>query len=330
MDTRQTYNTDTITEHPECPVIAIVVPCYKEEDMLPISLPVLAQLLQSMKDGGSIAPESFILCVDDCSPDDTWRIIEQNHQTDRYICGIRLAHNRGQQNAILAGLMTVVDKCDAAITIDADLQDDPEAIVKMIAQYKEGSNIVYGVRQSRQTDTWFKRNSARAFYRVQRWLGLDIVYDHSEFRLMDRRAIELLADYGESNLFLRGIFPHIGLTSSIVTYDRNPRVAGSTKYSLGKLLSTSINGITSFTARPMRFIFVIGLVLLLTDIAVGAYVLISLLYHQAISGWSSLMLSIWFLGSLMLMGLGIIGEYIGKIYIEVKHRPRYVIERKVL
>lgn len=330
MDTQQPTYPTAITERPERPVIAIVVPCYNEDPILPTSLPVLAGMLHTLIDSRQIADESFILCVDDCSTDATWSIIERSHAADKHLCGIRLAHNRGQQNALLAGLTTVTTRCDAAITIDADLQDDPQAIPRMIELYKEGNDIVYGVRNSRRTDTWFKRNSARAFYRLQRLLGAEIVYDHSEYRLMDRRALELLADYGEANLFLRGIFPHIGLRSAIVTYDRNARAAGTSKYPLSKLLSTSIDGITSFTAQPMRFIFMIGIILLIIDVVVAVYVLVSWFSHQAISGWSSLMLSVWFLGSLILIALGIIGEYIGKIFIEVKHRPRYVIDRQLL
>ena len=244
--------------------------------------------------------------------------------------GISLAHNRGHQNALLAGLMTAKESCDAAISIDADLQDDPNAIVEMIDRFIAGKEIVYGVRSSRATDTWFKRTTAHGFYSFQRAMGLETVYDHADYRLMSRRALELLGEYGESNLFLRGIIPQIGLETAIVTYERNKRVAGESKYPLSKMLSFSVDGITSFSAKPIRMIFMIGVLLLLIDVAVGVYVLISYFSHNTISGWASIMLSIWFLGSLILMGIGIVGEYIGKIFIEVKQRPRYAIKETLL
>jgi glycosyltransferase involved in cell wall biosynthesis len=231
---------------------------------------------------------------------------------------------------MLAGLMTVRDISDAAITIDADLQDDPNAIIEMVKLFVQGKDIVYGVRSSRETDTWFKRTSARAFYKFQKAMGLETIYDHSEYRLMSSRALGLLSEYSESNLFLRGIMMSIGLETAVVTYPRAKRLAGDTKYSFGKLLGLSIDGITSFTAKPMRIIFMIGLVLLLIDVFVAVWVFLSYFKQQAISGWSSIMLSIWFLGSLILMALGIVGEYIGKIYIEVKHRPRYAIKDSLL
>lgn len=306
------------------PVIAIVVPCYNEQEVLPITLPALLKLLDSMVSQGKINPESYVLCSNDGSRDSTWDIITEFHQTDRRIKGISLAHNRGHQNALLAGLMTVKDRCDAAISIDADLQDDPEAIREMVDKFLEGKEIVYGVRSSRDTDTWFKRNSAMAFYRFQKVMGLDTISNHADFRLMSSRAIEMLSHYGEKNLFLRGIIPMIGLDTDIVTYARASRAAGESKYPLSKMLSFSIDGITSFSAKPMRMIFLTGLVLLLIDIAVGIYVFASLFFQADIEpGWTSLILSVWFLGSLILMGLGIVGEYIGKIFIEVKNRPRY-------
>lgn len=315
---------------PELPLIALVVPCYNEEAMLPLSAPVMLSILDTLTAKGLAAPESFVLCVNDGSRDATWEVINRLHAADKRVKGISLAHNRGQQNALLAGLHTVRTMCDAAISLDADLQDTPEAIIEMVEKYKEGYDVVYGVRSSRATDTWFKRNSAHAFYNLQKRLGLETVYDHSEFRLMDRQALDLLAEYGERNLFIRGIMPSIGLRTAIVTYERAARAAGETKYPLSKMVATSIDGITSFTAQPMRLIFVVGLVLLLLDIVVAVWVLIAHFKGVAISGWSSLMLSVWFLGSLILMALGIIGEYIGKIFIEVKHRPRYAVETTLL
>ena len=320
----------TITERPARPVIALVVPCYNEEAALPISAPILLGVIDDMVAREMVSAQSFVLCVDDGSRDATWSIISDLHTSDKRIKAIALAHNRGQQRAMLAGLMTVRETCDAAITVDADLQDSPAAIIEMVEKYRTGADIVYGVRSSRESDTWFKRNSARAFYKLQRKLGLETVYDHSEFRLMDRKALDILAEYGESNLFLRGIMPSIGLCHDTVVYDRNARTAGETKYSFGQLVATSIDGITSFTAQPMRLIFVLGLALLIIDIAVSVWVLVSHFNGRAISGWSSLMLSVWFLGSIILISLGIIGEYIGKIFVEVKHRPRYNIAYRLL
>ena len=314
------------------PTIALVVPCYNEQAALPETLPVLLGVLSTLSGSGRASEDSFILCCDDGSTDRTWDIIAEWHAREPRVKGISLAHNRGQQNALLAGLMTVLNSttADAAVTVDADLQDAPEAIIEMVDHFRNGDDIVYGVRSSRTSDSWFKRNSARWFYGLQERFGLETIPEHSEFRLMDRRALELLSEYGESNLYLRGIMPYIGLQSSVVTYARAARMAGESKYPLSKLISTSIDGITSFTAKPMRLIFMIGLVLLLTDIVVAVWVLMSHIRGIAISGWSSLMLSVWFLGSLVLISLGIIGEYIGKIFVEVKHRPRYAIHHTLL
>ncbi len=308
------------------PIIAIVVPCYNEEQALPISAKRLLEILDRLSSDGMISPDSYVMCCNDGSKDNTWEVIKYLHNKDSRIKGISLAHNRGHQNVLLAGLMTVKGNCDAAISIDADLQDDPEAIIEMVKDFRQGKEIVYGVRSSRTTDTWFKRTTAHGFYSFQKKMGLETVYDHADYRLMSTRALELLSEYGESNLFLRGIIPQIGLDNSIVKYERHERVAGESKYPLRKMLSFSIDGITSFSAKPIRIIFMIGLILLLIDIVVALYVLGSYFYHQTVSGWASLMISVWFLGSLMLMGIGIIGEYIGKIFVEVKQRPRYAIK----
>ncbi len=309
--------------------IAIVVPCYNEEEAISISLPTLLRILDTLKLNNKISTDSFILCVDDGSTDDTWNKILTFHNSNNTVKGISLTNNRGHQYALLSGLMTVKNKCDAAISIDADLQDDPETIFSMIDKFLEGYDIVYGVRESRNSDSWFKRNSAHAFYNFQKKMGLNTIYDHADFRLMSRKALEILSEYHESNLFLRGIIPQIGLSSTIVKYNRNERVAGKSKYPLKKMLSLSIDGITSFSAKPMRLIFYIGLALLLIDIIVAIYVLIAYFGGKAIEGWSSTMLSIWFLGSLILMSLGIVGEYIGKIFVEVKARPRYNIKETI-
>lgn len=312
------------------PIISIVIPCYNEGLALPTTVDCLLALLDKMVDEKLISSSSFILCSNDGSKDNTWEVVKDLHTKDSRVKGISLAHNKGHQYALLAGLLTAMDKCDAAISIDADLQDDPHAIIQMVKDFRAGNEIVYGVRSSRATDTWFKRTTAHAFYSFQKSMGLNTVYDHADYRLMSNRALHLLNEYGESNLFLRGIVPQIGLNTSIVKYERKERIAGESKYPLSKMLSFSIDGITSFSAKPMRMIFMIGLILLFIDLIVGIYVLVSYFSHATISGWASLMLSIWFLGSLILMSIGIVGEYIGKIFIEVKQRPRYAIMETIL
>lgn len=308
------------------PVIAIVLPCYNEEEVLPITVRELLTLLDKMVADELISDGSFILCSNDGSKDSTWQVIEKLHVNDSRVKGISLAHNSGHQNALLAGLMSVKDICDAAVSIDADLQDDPAAIVEMVRKFRDGKEIVCGVRSERASDTWFKRTTAHGFYSFQKAMGVDTIYDHADYRLMSSRALNLLGEYGESNLFLRGIVPKIGLDTDIVTYKRNPRVAGESKYPLSKMLSFSIDGITSFSAKPMRIVFFMGLALLIIDILVALYVIWSLIFSDTLeAGWASLMLSVWFLGSLILMAIGVVGEYIGKIFIEVKKRPRYAI-----
>lgn len=314
----------------EPPRLAIVVPCYNEQEALPASLDTLLKLLDDMTSDRLISGDSYIMCVDDGSRDNTWQLIARAHSDDPRVKGISLARNRGHQNALLAGLDAVTDRCDISVSIDADLQDDPQAIRQMVKLYSDdGAEIVYGVRSSRESDSWFKRTSAQTFYRLQRALGVDSVYNHADYRLMSNRALHLLGQYGESNMYLRGIVPQIGLRTATVSYPRTARTAGETHYPLSKMLSLSIDGITSFTAKPMRMIFTIGFILLVLDIIVALWVLIAYFRHATISGWSSLMLSVWFLGSLILMGLGIVGEYIGKIYIEVKHRPRFAVREEI-
>ncbi len=313
----------------EKPLIAIVVPCYNEQGVLKLSIPRLISVLDEMTARREVAEDSYVLCVDDGSRDDTWKEICDLSESGGRVRGLTLAHNSGHQYALLAGLMEVRYDCDAAISIDADLQDDPMAIIEMVKLFREGAEIVYGVRRSRVTDTWFKRNSARGFYRLQKAMGLQTVYDHADYRLMSARALDLLSEYKERNLFLRGIVPLIGLRTAVVAYDRHERVAGESKYPLKKMLAFSIDGITSFSARPMRWIFNFGLILLILDILVAIYVFCSLLFGDVQVGWSSLMLSVWFLGSVILMSIGVVGEYIGKIFVEVKSRPRYAIEDRI-
>lgn len=312
------------------PIIAIVVPCYNEEAALPLSAPELLKILDCLTADGLADKSSYILFVNDGSSDKTWEIICRLHASDSRIKGINLTHNRGHQYALLAGLMTVRDRCDAAISIDADLQDDPAAIIEMVQHFLEGNEIVYGVRSSRASDTMFKRTTAHAFYKLQKIMGLETVYDHADFRLMSQRALNLLADYKESNLFLRGIVPQIGLKNSKVFYERNPRVAGESKYPLKKMLLFSIDGITSFSAKPMRWIFTIGFISFIATGLVAIYVICSLFMSKTIShGWASVMLSIWGIGSVIMMALGVIGEYVGKIFVEVKSRPRFAIQDKL-
>ena len=312
------------------PKISIVLPCFNEAEALPITSQVLLTLLDELIEKQLIDSSSYILCCDDGSIDDTWNIIKSVHKQDKRLKGISLAHNKGQQNALLAGLMTVMDNCDAAISIDADLQDDPNMIKLMIKEYINGKEIIYGVRSNRDVDSWFKRTSAHLFYKFQQKMGLETIYNHADYRLMSNQALHFLAEYDESNLFLRGIIPQIGLESSVVKYHRDERVAGNSKYSLRKMISFSVDGITSFSAKPMRMIFGIGFILILLDIIVAGYVLFSYFSNNTISGWTSLMLSIWFLGGLILMSIGIMGEYVGKIFIEVKHRPKYAIKETLI
>lgn len=318
-------------EQAPLPVIAIVVPCYNEQEALPVAAPVLLDVLNRMVAMGLASPESYVMCVDDGSRDATWAVIAQLHASDRRIKGIALAHNRGHQYALLAGLTSVMNRCDAAISIDADLQDDPEAMIEMVRMFVlGGKEVVYGVRASRATDTAFKRGTAHAFYTFQRIIGLETVYDHADYRLMSNRALQLLAEYGESNIFLRGIVPQIGLDTAMVTYDRRVRVAGESKYPLSKMLALSVDGITSFSARPMRWIFFAGVIIFCLTFLVALYVLVSYFFGSHTSaGWSSLMLSVWFLGSMILMAIGVVGEYIGKIFVEVKHRPRFAIKSEI-
>lgn len=312
------------------PIIAVVIPCFNEEAALPITVKQLFGVIDGMCENGLISRDSYLLCCNDGSTDRTWQVIQQLHSENKRVKGVSLAHNRGHQYALLAGLMAVRGHCDAAISIDADLQDDINAIPEMIKKYLQGYEIVYGVRASRATDSWFKRTTARAFYSLQKKMGLDTIYDHADYRLMSNRALDVLSEYGESNLFLRGIIPQIGLSTAIVTYDRHERVAGESKYPLKKMLSFSIDGITSFSSRPIRMILALGVLLLILDVAMSIYVFISYFGHAAIPGWTSLMLSVWFLGSIILIALGVVGEYIGKIFVEVKHRPRYYISEYLI
>lgn len=314
----------------EIPCLAIVVPCYKEEPVLHETHKRLSQLLDQLIEEKQIASDSYILYVNDGSTDQTWPIIQDLYQHESYACGLNLAGNVGHQNALMAGLDLVKDYCDIAVSIDADLQDDILVIAEMVRRYKEGYDIVYGVRKERKTDTWFKRETAQAFYRLMNMMGVKTVYNHADYRLMSKRALQQLARFRERNLFLRGLVPLIGYQTTCVYYNRSKRWAGESKYPLKKMLDFAIDGITSFSVKPVRMIFWLGCVFILIGIGVTIWTLYTHYIHDTVPGWASLIISIWLVGGFILAALGIVGEYIGKIYIEVKDRPRYNIERTLM
>lgn len=310
--------------------LIIVLPCFNEEEVLPETTRQLTALFMEMIQGGVISDASRILYVNDGSHDRTWDLISRYHEENPFVCGVNLAGNVGHQYALMAGLETAKDVGDLIVSIDADLQDDIQAIPEMVQKHIGGADIVYGVRQERRTDSWFKRTTAQAFYKMMSRMGVNLVYNHADFRLMSKRAVEQLCHYRERNLFLRGIVPQIGYQTDCVYYNRSERIAGKSKYPLKKMVNLAIEGITSFSVKPVRALFWAGMVFLLIALGILTYVLIALMTGKAVSGWSSLMLSIWFIGGCILLGLGIIGEYIGKIYLEVKDRPRYNIESTLL
>ncbi len=311
-------------------ILYIVVPCYNEEEVLVTTTEQLSHLLDTMVHDDVVSADSRILYVDDGSSDGTWRLIEQLSSQHGCVCGVKLACNVGHQNALMAGLETAVEEADLLVTIDADLQDDITVIPEMVARWREGADIVYGVRRERKTDTWFKRTTAQTFYRLMNRLGVKSVYNHADYRLMSRRAVAQLLRYRERNLFLRGIVPLVGYHTATVLYDRGQRQAGVSKYPLGKMVSFAVDGITSFSIKPVRMVFTLGVLFTLIALGMLIYTLIAYFTGRAVSGWASLILSLWFIGGCVLIGLGIVGEYIGKIYIEVKDRPRYNIETKLL
>lgn len=308
--------------------LAIVVPCYNEEEVLKIASKALRETLEDLVQKGKIAEDSFILFVNDGSKDHTWEMIEEEHREHPVqVCGVKLAGNVGHQFALTAGLLTAKDMSDVTISIDADLQDDVAVIEEMIDKFHAGNDIVYGVRRERKTDTFFKRVTAQAFYKLMALMGVKTIYNHADFRLMSRRAVEQFSQYGEVNLFLRGMMPLIGYQTDCVYYDRKERVAGESKYPLKKMLALAFNGISSFSVKPISMILGMGLFIIVCSILAAVYALISYFTGHVVPGWTSLILSIWFLGGLQLLAIGLVGQYIGKIYIEVKHRPRYNIEK---
>lgn len=314
----------TDTKHP---LIAIVVPCYNEQEVLPMSNEKLRQVLVDMIADGKVDSRSRIVYVDDGSRDDTWALISRYSDEHEVVTGVKLSGNRGHQNALMAGFDTARDvlNADAIVSIDADLQDSPDAIVEMVEHFTQGSDIVMGVRKRRDTDTWFKRTTAQGFYKIMRRMGVDVTYNHADYRLVSRRAAEAMRDYDERNLFLRGVVKSLGFKQTCVYYDRTERLAGESKYPLGKMINFAVDGITSFSVKPVRMVFTLGMAFLFIALLIFIYVLYSYFVGEAVSGWSSLMISLWFIGGCVLIGMGIVGEYIGKIYIEVKHRPRYII-----
>ncbi len=307
-------------------ILYITVPCYNEEEVLPETSKRLKAKLEKMIADNVISDQSRIVFIDDGSKDKTWQLISELCNSDSIFSGIKLAHNRGHQNALLAGLMTAKEYADIVISMDADLQDDIDAVDKFVEEYKNGADIVYGVRSSRKTDTAFKRSTALAYYRILQKMGVDIVYNHADYRLMSKRALNALEQFKEVNLFLRGIVPIIGYKTAVVEYERSERFAGESKYPLKKMLAFAIDGITSFSVKPIRMITSLGFIIFLLSLIMLVYSIVVKFMGQADSGWASLICSIWMIGGIQLLSLGIIGEYIGKIYNETKSRPRFIIE----
>ena len=306
--------------------LAIVSPCYNEEDVLQHSVERLTELFDRMVKEKTISSDSMMVFVNDGSKDRTWQIISDLHQTNHYVKGINLTRNVGHQNAILAGMMTAREWVDAVVTIDADLQDDIECIPQMVRHYEEGNDIVYGVKVSRDADPLIKKLTAQAFYKLQNQMGVESVFNHADFRLMSRRALDMLSNYHESNIYLRGLIPQIGLPHATVDDVISERYAGTSKYTLRKMLGLALNGITAFSVKPLYLIFNIGILFLIVAFIIGIYVVYSLIMGSAVHGWASLMLSVWIVGGFILMSMGIIGTYIGKIFTEVKHRPLFNIK----
>lgn len=307
-------------------MLTIIVPCYNEQEVLPETVKELGAVLTNLINAKQVASNSKILFVNDGSKDKTWQLVSEYTKKYSYVTGIKFSRNYGHQNALLAGMTVAVKYSDMVITIDADLQDDVNAIPKMIAKYHEGYDVVYGVRNSRKTDTFFKRRTALAFYSLMGKLGVNLVPDSADYRLLSKRATESLLKFKERNLFLRGMVPLVGYKSTKVYYARKERYAGTSKYPLGKMLHFALDGITSFSIAPIHLILYLGLITVIISIICMVYTLVEKITGHVVSGWSSLMISIWLLGGIQLISISVIGEYIGKIFSEVKHRPRFTIE----
>ena len=308
----------------------VVMPCYNEEAVLPETVSRMLELFSSMEASGIITKTSRIVFVDDGSKDKTWQLISEYESKHPEVCGIKLAHNAGHQNALFGGLMSIKDYCDCAISVDADLQDDINIIPEMIRKFRdEDCHIVYGVRNRRDTDTVFKRTTAQGFYKLMKLMGVDVVYNHADYRLMSKDALSALSEFEERNLFLRGIVPILGYKSDTVMYDRSERFAGESKYPLKKMLSFAFDGITSFSINPIRIVSSLGILACLFAVVMAVYAVVQKFMGNTDSGWASIICSIWLLGGLQLLGIGLIGEYIGKTYKEVKRRPRYIVEKTI-
>ena len=307
----------------------IVVPCFNEEEVLPETARRLGDKLRALMNAGKISPQSRVLFVNDGSGDQTWAVITRLHRDNPLLCGLDLSRNRGRQNALLAGLMAARGRADMAISMDADLQDDVDAAGAMVDKYLAGADIVYGVRSSRKTDTFFKRTTAEAFYRLMDRLGAETVFNHADYRLMSRRALDGLAQFQEVNLFLRGIVPMIGYPTDTVEYERGERFAGQSKYPLKKMLSFALEGVTSLSVRPLRMITGLGFLVFLISLIMIVYNVVRWATGNTVAGWASLACSVWFIGGLILLSLGVIGEYLGKLYLESKDRPRFLIQEEL-
>lgn len=310
-------------------ILYIVVPCYNEEEVLPETSRRLKEKLRGMMVAGQVSEKSRILFVNDGSRDSTWELISRLHGEDPIFSGVDLTRNRGHQNALLAGLMTAKDRCDMAISMDADLQDDVDAVDRMVEQYYEGCDIVYGVRSARKTDTFFKRFTAESFYKLINSMGAETVFNHADYRLMSRRALEGLSQFHEVNLFLRGIVPMVGYRTGVVEYERGERFAGESKYPLKKMLAFALEGITSLSTKPIQMITGLGFLIFLVSLVMIVTFIVKWAKGMTVAGWATVVCSVWAIGGLILLALGVIGEYIGKIYLETKARPRYLI-REVL
>lgn len=308
----------------------LVIPCYNEQEVLPETAKRLLEKITALSKANRISTDSRIVFVNDGSKDRTWEMIQALHQQNPIYCGICLSRNRGHQNALLAGLMTAKDHADFLISLDADLQDDIDAIDAMVEEYHKGNEVVYGVRSSRKKDTFFKRQTAESFYKLMRLMGVEIVFNHADYRLMSRRAVACLAEFEEVNLFLRGIVPMIGFQSTTVCYERSQRFAGESKYPLKKMLAFALDGITSFSIKPIRMVLSLGLLIFVISVLVLLWFLINKMMGYTVQGWTSIVASIWMLGGIQLLCLGVIGEYIGKIYIETKKRPRYQLSEVLI
>ena len=308
------------------PILNLVIPCYNEEEALPFTKKELDKKMDALIKSQLIDENSKVVLVNDGSKDKTWEIITRLHEENKMYVGINLSRNKGHQNALLAGLMYAKDHADISISMDADLQDDINVMDDMIKKYLDGANIVYGVRSSRKKDTFFKKFTAEGFYKFMNKMGVEVVFNHADCRLMDKRALEALSKYKEVNLFLRGIVPQLGYKTDIAYYERNERVAGDSKYPLKKMLSFAMDGITSFSVKPLRFITSLGFIILLLSFITLIYAVIMKIVGNTVSGWTFIICSIWLIGGIQMLSLGVIGEYIGKIYNETKQRPRYIIE----